>query len=857
MTFKNLSIKHKTLYLISAAGILFALAAGALFTYNEREYLLDIQHQDEQFAKFAYNQIYSRQEITDTATLNAFINTPGFSEAFIQRDRNKVIRLWSERWNTIRNENIDIVQLHEANGRSFIRMHELDHFGDMIALKRPMIAYVHETHRPIAAFEAGIYGLAYRVAVPIIINGKYEGALEIGSAPRRLIQEVYNTIGVSGIILIENNPLIKAGIYTKRIGTSWVDSYTGISPTLYDVLKETNIDRASSSTHNISNAYATTIIPLYNFQHEEIAKAVFIRDNTAKAYSSYLKILSYGLAALGLLSILLIFINRWIGNLLDQLQNSNQDLSSALNDLHRYQSVLDQHNIVSKSDLRGVITYVNDNFCRISGYTREELIGQPHSIIRHPDTPEETFKGLWQNLLNKQPWMGLLKNRKKDGTSYYIDTLIAPFTDEDGNVTEYIAVRHDITELMQRREELQRLATTDMLTQLGNRLCLLDDINMAELPYLALIDIDRFGEINDFYGQTTGDRVLVEISHILISMGKSRVKLYRLGSDTFAMMADKMDREMFLSLVHQTANAIRTKPLVINLKSIPIQVTVGISFEPAIKLLQTADMALTIGKKQKNHNVIFSEELSLEKEYADNIYWTLKIKDALEDDRITCYYQPIVNNTTGLIEKYESLVRLVDEDGKIIPPYAFLDIAKKSKQYIDITKRVIKHSFERFNGQEVSFSINFTLEDILSEDLNHYLHRMLDKYDVKGRLVIELVESEGIENYEQVIRFISEAKHCGCAIAIDDFGTGYSNFEYLLRLKPDFIKIDGSMIRTINENASSMEVVRTIIDFAQRTGIKTIGEFVCDESVSNTVVALGIDYSQGYFHGEPKSDLIH
>lgn len=855
MTFKNISIKHKILFLISGAGLIFAIVAGALFTYNERSYLIDIQRQDEQFANFAYHQIYSRQEITNTIILNSLINTPGFSEAFVKRDRKKIIQLWANQWNTIHEQNIDILHLHEANGKSFIRMHEHEHYGDTIGFERPMISYVHNMHRPISGFEVGIYGLAYRVAIPVIINGRYEGAIEIGSDPQQFIQEIHDSIGVSGFILINPNPLMKTDIYTKKIGHSWVHSYVGFSPIMYDVLKKLDLKNESFYDLTVSYHYLATKMRLTNFQHKEIAKVIFIRDNTTKAYSSYFKIFIYGLVALGLLSILLLLINRWIGNLLDQLEHSNQNLSSTLNELHRYQSVLDQHNIVSKSDLHGVITYVNDNFCQTSGYTREELIGKPHSIIRHPDTPKETFEGLWNNLHNKQRWMGLLKNRKKDGTPYYIDTLIVPFTDEKGNVIEYIAVRHDITELIQHREELQHLATTDTLTQLGNRLSLLNDINTANTPCLALIDVDRFGEINDFYGQTTGDQVLIEISQILRSISESKVKHYRLGSDTFALMADNMEREMFLSLVNETSNAISKQPLVINLKSIPIQVTVGISFEQPIRLLQTADMALNIGKKEKNHNVIFREELSLENEYANNIYWTLKIKNALEHDRITCHYQPIVNNTTGKIEKYESLVRLIDDDGKIISPYAFLDIAKKSKQYIDITKRVIKNSFESFDGKDISFSINFTLEDILSEELNHYLQTMLEQYDVKGRLVIELVESEGIENYEQVVNFISEAKNCGCKIAIDDFGTGYSNFEYLLRLKPDFIKIDGSMIRTINENVSSMEVVRTIIDFAQRTGIKTIGEFVCDESVSNTVITLGIDYSQGYFHGKPKSSL--
>lgn len=144
----------------------------------------------------------------------------------------------------------------------------------------------------------------------------------------------------------------------------------------------------------------------------------------------------------------------------------------------------------------------------------------------------------------------------------------------------------------------------------------------------------------------------------------------------------------------------------------------------------------------------------------------------------------------------------------------------------------------------------------MSNDFNEYFHKMLQTHDVKGRVVIELVESEGIENFDEVNRFIQKAKECGCAIAIDDFGTGYSNFEYLLRLRPDYIKLDGSMIKYINSDENTLEVVQTIVDFAKRTGIKTIAEYVCDEAVFNTVNELGIDYSQGYYFGEPKSTLV-
>lgn len=849
------SIKDKALLLVSAAMILFVISAGGLFIYSEYHALSDLHKNDTEYSRFAYNQIFERQRLNDIAISNDFIDTPGFTEAFVRRDRVAIINLWNSRWESIKGENIIILQLHESNGNSLVRMHEQNHYGDMIAKKRPMIAAVHKSHIGNSGFEIGIYGLAYRVAVPIIINGKYEGALEIGSQPKRLTSELHELIDRSGFVLLPFHPLLKKGLYKRSLFNHWFEADVGLSSNMYDELKNSKF--TADNTLKIPNnfyRYNTIIVPLKNYQDKEVAKGIFIRDNTAKVYSVFIKVFFYGVIALLLALSLLYFLRRWLGILIDQLEKSNIDLTNTLQQLDRYKNVLDHHNIVTKSDLNGIITYANDKFCEVSGYSRYELIGQPHSIIRHPDVDKNIYTEMWQLLRQKKIWKGILKNQHKDGSAYYLDTYIAPMFDEFGNIIEYIAVRHDITELIEKRENLEHIAKTDTLTGLGNRFALVNALTSIKSPALALIDVDHFSEINDFYGQRIGDEVIIELSNMLKSITASKINLYRLGSDVFALLCDHINREAFLSVLHEISAQIRLKPLLINEKLIPLETTIGISFEHADKIIATADMALTIGKKRKHPFMVYADEFSLEKEYENNIHWALKIKKAIEDDRIIMHYQPIANNKTGVVEKYEALVRLIDEDETIISPYKFLDIAKKSKQYHLITKKVIEKSFKKFEFEDVSFSINLTIEDILSLDCNNYFFSMLDTCNVKGRVVIELVESEGIENFEEVTSFINKAKKYGCKVAIDDFGTGYSNFEYLLRLKPDFIKIDGSIIKQIHKD--SLEVVKTIVDFAKRTGIKTIAEFVCDEDIHNMVKSLDIDYSQGYYIGEPKAQLL-
>ena len=265
-------------------------------------------------------------------------------------------------------------------------------------------------------------------------------------------------------------------------------------------------------------------------------------------------------------------------------------------------------------------------------------------------------------------------------------------------------------------------------------------------------------------------------------------------------------------------------------------------------------MALKIAKRNSENIIIFSENISLNKEYQNNIYWTKKIKTAIQDDNFIPVYQPIINNKTKQIEKYESLVRLKDED-KLISPYFFLDISKKTKQYSTITKTMIEKSFKRFKDNDLEFSVNLTIEDILNEDIKNYIYSMLNKYNIGSRVVFEIVESESIENFDAVSNFITKIKSFDCKIAIDDFGTGYSNFVYLMKLNADYIKIDGSLIKEINTNEQAQIVVSTIVDFAKKMGIKTIAEFVENEAILNKIIELDIDYSQGYFFSEPKIDI--
>lgn len=546
--------------------------------------------------------------------------------------------------------------------------------------------------------------------------------------------------------------------------------------------------------------------------------------------------------------------NDEIAQIVDDFYKLSIELHKSTAFLKSYELAMNESSMVSKSDLNGRITFVNDNFCKVSGFTRDEVIGQSHRIVRHEDNPKEIFAQMWKTIKEKKIWKGVIKNKGKLD-DYWIDVIVIPILDENDEIVEYMAVRHDITKVIKQQEKLDTIANTDTLTGLGNRYKLNNDIKESSSPALAVLNIDNFSQINDFYGEENGDLVIKEFGKKLQkSMDNKECCFYHIQGDEYAIFNQNISQEEFMKNLLQIKSRIADSVIKLDNEDITFNFTIGVSFEDKEKLFITADMALKIAKRENNDLIVYSSDISLNDEYENNIKWTKKIKEAIEHDKIVPVFQPIVNNETGRWEKYESLVRIDDGD-RLISPFFFLEISKKTKHYTKITKVMIEKTFEAFKDRDVEFSINLTVEDILNEKIKRFILEILKKYNIGDRVVFEIVESESIENFDEVLDFIQMIREYGCKIAIDDFGTGYSNFEYLLKLKTDYVKIDGSMIKNIDTNKDAQIVVSTMVEFAKKIGMKTIAEFVENELILNKVKELGVDYSQGYHFSAPKREI--
>lgn len=564
------------------------------------------------------------------------------------------------------------------------------------------------------------------------------------------------------------------------------------------------------------------------------------------------------------------------------------DVSHAFNDmakkieqafafLESYKKAVDASNIVSITDIHGNITYVNDQFCLITGYSREELIGKNHCIFKDPLASEELYHTLWQTILDKKIWSGTLKNIKKDHTPYYADSTITPILDEVGDIVEFVATRHDITQLITQKEQLIHQLYTDPLTQLPNRAKLLEDLALLDEPVLILINIDRFGEINDFYGTLVGDEVLKGMrERIASSKIPEGFHLYRIYADEFALLCEKkcFYTHPYEEVITSLHTHIESSPFYVNNAAVIIKATIGAVIDPtrvvnehtaASHLLTDADMALRHAKRYDKEFIILQDIGVIRQEIARNIEYISKIREAIAQDRIIPFFQGIIDNKSidstynKLLPvsptKYECLIRLIESDGQIVAPLFFLDVAKKAKLYPQLTRIMIDKTFANFQDNGYEFSINLSVEDILDSQTVEFILDKLKIRSVAERVIFEILESEGFENFGEVQLFIGKVKQLGGRIAIDDFGSGYSNFAYILHLHVDFIKIDASLIKNIDKDDNSRIIVETIVAFAKKLKIKTVAEFVYSKEVFEIVQELGIDYSQGYYFHQPTQFL--
>ena len=405
-------------------------------------------------------------------------------------------------------------------------------------------------------------------------------------------------------------------------------------------------------------------------------------------------------------------------------------------------------------------------------------------------------------------------------------------------------------------------AITDPLTQAYNRVYLrnfLEKINFNHYD-LAMFDLDYFKKVNDNYGHKAGDMVLQSFATIVQNNIRNKDVFVRFGGEEFMLFIYKGKKYTHQSeaVVERIRKAVEESQLFYDGIMIKVTVSIGLvtdihKYKNIQEAIKQADENL-YEAKHKGRNLVVSCQ-SQKKPEQNNSLRIGEVKFALDEGRVFCHFQPIVDLKNNTIVKYEALVRLRDTEGRVVYPNAFLEVIERTNIYRDLTKNVLEIVFAMIARQKVNISMNLNLSDIIDNAIYTMLLKELQSHkDLSKYLTIELLEYEAVVD-EILIKRLHDIKSYGVTIALDDFGTGYSNFSIFENFPIDIIKIDGSLIKEIDSSKTSLVVVQSIMSLADGLGMEVIAEFVHNEAVLMKLKELKIKFGQGFHLGKPQEKI--
>ncbi len=561
-----------------------------------------------------------------------------------------------------------------------------------------------------------------------------------------------------------------------------------------------------------------------------------------------------------------------------RLCGTHQDISARKQneiELKKLSRAVEQSpNLVIITDTEGNIEYVNPKIDEITGYTMAEVIGQNTRLFRSGETPDKDYKLLWDTINSGEDWHGVFHNKKKNGDLYWVQESIAAIRNDKQEISHFVAIQEDITEVKQVSEQLNYQSTHDPLTGLVNRrefeIRVQKTLQKAKLNHshhvICYLDLDQFKVINDTCTHVAGDELLKQFAYMLRATFQHKDSIGRLGGDEFAVLLENCS-------VNQAEKTTQTLLEVVNNyqfswdgKHFRIGVSAGIvelsQHSPDISsLLSRMDIACYAAKQAGRNCVhVYREsdnDLALSHK---KLQWISKINQALNEDLFVLYAQPICPLAVEPKKPvhYEVLIRLVDSSGEIISPAAFLPTVERFNLALQLDQWVIKASFDwlrkiKQQGKDAPFlSINLSGLNLGNKKLLAFIHDQVDCNPRLANLIcFEITETAAINNLTDARAFIHELKEQGFQFSLDDFGSGLSSFDYLKNLPVDYLKIDGQFVKDIENDPIDLALVRSINEIAHLMGKKTIAEFVENEQILQKLSELNVDYVQGYYLGKP------
>ena len=525
---------------------------------------------------------------------------------------------------------------------------------------------------------------------------------------------------------------------------------------------------------------------------------------------------------------------------------------------------------ITITDAEGTIVDVNDTFTRITGYSRDEVIGNNPRILKSGRQDEDFYAAMWQALKSEGRWSGEIWNRRKTGEVYVEMLNISAVKDADGKPTNYVALFSDISSLKEHQSQLERIAHYDALTGLPNRVVLADRLKQAtaqtrrreNLMGLVYLDLDGFKEVNDSHGHETGDALLIVLSQRLKEALREGDTLARIGGDEFvAVLTDlssTRECEVVLSRLLQAA----ASPVLVKDLTLRVSASLGVTLFPLDSgdpdtLLRHADQAMYQAKQAgKNRYHLFDQER--DRQARSHLESYHRIAEALEQEEFVLHYQPKVNMRSGKIVGAEALIRWQHPERGMVPPGEFLPVIEGTELISRLGEWVLNKALGQMaawssEGLELAVSVNIAADHLQQHDfLNSLKERLALHHSVKAtNLELELLETAALEDIVLVSQVIKDCQALGVNISLDDFGTGYSSLTYLKRLPANVLKIDKSFVQDMLWDTEDLSIVEGIIGLADAFRRTVIAEGVETDEHGLMLLKLGCDLGQGYGIARP------
>ncbi|MCG5532064.1 EAL domain-containing protein [Halorhodospira sp. 9621] len=530
--------------------------------------------------------------------------------------------------------------------------------------------------------------------------------------------------------------------------------------------------------------------------------------------------------------------------------------------------------LVVISDTEGVIDYVNQTFCDVTGFARDEIVGQATGFLSHEQEEFQKHGEIWQAIRTTGIWEGELTNRKRSGGSYLERARIAPVRDASGEITHYIKLAEDITDKRALMERLEYLAFHDPLTGLPNRNLLLDRISQAvaqsqrEQGVLAVvfIDLDDFKVVNDSLGHTLGDELLVEISRRVRGILRAQDTIARFGGDEFVLLLPRLDHEESVIAVIERIQAAIGEPVWLDGKEVRVTVSMGIAMSPedsdaAEELVRHADTAMYRAKAEgRRCYQFYTPEMDAALQERMELDQAMRV--ALDEGQFHVIYQPRVNLSTGAVLSLEALVRWQHPIRGQLAPDRFIPRAEETGFILSLGPEILRQACIQIRTWKdqgvptVPVAVNLSACELRDPAVISRIRTVLHETGVDaGDLELEITESAAMHHVAETAHKLSELSELGLRIAIDDFGTAYSSLNYLKRLPVHAIKIDRSFIAEMEANPAhhpeDAAIIRAIIAMGENLDKQVIAEGIENRVQRDFLVDNGCLEGQGYFFSPP------